>query len=97
MYLPLGKQTAMEALEAMAHLATSCTGFQPQGSGQSHPKMKHPSVKHGPDVEISNKNPWFRAKGVFNMNGGMCFFKIIFSFFPRTVGFLTCLLHVKNS
>lgn len=53
--------------------APSCTGFQPQVSVQSHPKMKHPSVKHGPNVETPKKNPWFRAKGVFNTNGEIFF------------------------
>ena len=64
-------------------------------------KWNTPIAQHGPNVEIPKKHPWFRAKGVFNMNGGMCFFKNYFSIFPQKSlffdMFVTCMLRIAKS
>ena len=64
-------------------------------------KWNTPIAQHGPNVEIPKKHPWFRAKGVFNMNGGMCFFKNYFFIFPQKSWFfdmfVTCMLRIAKS
>ena len=54
---------------------------------------KHPKKAWSQwNVEIPNKNPWFRAKGVFNMNGGEAYISYMVS--PKgewQTGFTWCI------